>query len=181
MASARTSPPETRQSARSARASVYSVNSSICCIRRTEGNRGAMRKTILNCAYCGTTWGVSNTSSAKKLETRHLVSYKQSNSLRDQVVVGVADDFDAGEFADGQVAADVDAAVDVRRVGFAARNKIAALELTGMFVGTPDQAVFPGADASVLEFFGTGFAFYQDVDFAANERFRNLHGDFVLG
>ena len=45
------------------------------------------------------------------------------NRLGNQVVVRVADDFDLGEFANGQFAADVNAAVNVRRVGFAAAHQ----------------------------------------------------------
>ncbi len=59
-----------------------------------------------------------------------------SSGLGDEVVVGVADDFDAGEFGDGELAANVDAAVNVGRVGFAAGDEVTAFQVGEMGVRT---------------------------------------------
>jgi hypothetical protein len=45
------------------------------------------------------------------------------NRLGDQIVIRVADDFDFGEFANGQLAPHINPTVNVRRVRFAASDK----------------------------------------------------------
>src|SRR5687768_8630446 len=51
------------------------------------------------------------------------------NRSRNQVIIRVSNDADAREFAGGQlVAANINASIDVRRVGFAARDHVFAFE-----------------------------------------------------
>ena len=49
-----------------------------------------------------------------------------SGRFGDQIVIGVADDFDLGEFSDRQFPADINASVNVRRIGLAAGDQIVA-------------------------------------------------------
>ena len=53
---------------------------------------------------------------------------KELNRFTDQVVVGVTDDSDLREVAEGKFAFDVDAAINVGRVGFAAGDEIATAQ-----------------------------------------------------
>src|ERR1039458_8296631 len=68
----------------------------------------------------------------------------------DQIVIGVADDLDAGELAQGQFPANINPSVNVGRVRLAARDqKTAAPAGAGRLHfcgggGGPDQAVLPG-------------------------------------
>ena len=68
------------------------------------------------------------------------------NRFGNQIVIRVADDPDLGELADGQRTlrgADVNAAVNVRRIRLAARDEVNALHLRRVPVGFADEAVFP--------------------------------------
>ena len=66
------------------------------------------------------------------------------NRFGNQIVIRVADDFDFGELADGKFAtANVNAAVNVRRIRLAARDEVNALHLRRVPVGFADEAVFP--------------------------------------
>ena len=44
--------------------------------------------------------------------------------LGNQIIIRVADDFDAGKFANWHLATNVNPAVNVRRVGFASRDEV---------------------------------------------------------
>src|SRR5688572_15716657 len=99
----------------------------------------------------------------------------------DQIVIRMADNFHAGKFTDGQFATDIDTAVNVRSVGFGAGDQIFAMELLAVRVFAADQAVFPGVDVGFLQITGRGGAFDQDVENAADEGFRDLLGDLMLG
>src|ERR1017187_4387390 len=107
-------------------------------------------------------------------------SAKAVARFSNQIVIGVADDLHLRELAKGQLAAHIDPAIDVRRVGFAAGDLEAALELGRMLFRAPDEAVFPGANASALEFIRAGRLLDQHFDSAPNEQSGPLHRDFML-
>jgi len=65
----------------------------------------------------------------------------------------VADDFDLGEFSHRQFPAHINAAVNVRRIRFAARHEVNAFHLRRVLVGLADEAVFPGTDIRTLQLF----------------------------
>jgi hypothetical protein len=46
-----------------------------------------------------------------------------SGRLGNQIVIRMADDFDAGKFANRQFATNINPSVNVRRIGFTASNK----------------------------------------------------------
>ena len=48
---------------------------------------------------------------------------EELSSFGNQILIRMADDFDAGKFANGQFAAHVDPSVNVRRIGFAASGE----------------------------------------------------------
>ncbi len=52
----------------------------------------------------------------------HATVVKQSNRLGNQIVIGVTDDFNRGKIANRQFSRNINATVNVRRVGFAAAN-----------------------------------------------------------
>jgi hypothetical protein len=62
---------------------------------------------------------------------------KELNRLGDQVVVGVTDDADLGKIAERKFGFEVDAAVYVGGVGFAAGDEVAAAQ------GTPHPGPLP--------------------------------------
>ena len=65
------------------------------------------------------------------------------NLFGNQIVIGVADDFDFRKFANRQLAAHINTSINVRRIGFAASDEIMALHLARVLVGFANQAVFP--------------------------------------
>src|ERR1700757_458914 len=79
-----------------------------------------------------------------------------SNRDGNQVIIGVADDFHASKLAERQPAADINAAINIGRVGFTARNQIAPAQLIGMAVSATDQAVLPRMNPGAPEFLGAG-------------------------
>ena len=101
--------------------------------------------------------------------------------LGNQIVVRVADDFDSGEFADRQLAAHVNASVNVRRIGFAAANKVIDLS-SGWHDGSVSRIKPCSHELTFApcKLFRVRLAFDENLDFAADKRFGNLHGDFVL-
>src|ERR1039458_1313359 len=107
---------------------------------------------------------------------------KRAASARfsNQIVIGVADDLYLRELAKGRLAAHIDPAIDVGRVGFATGDLEAALELGWMLFRAPDEAVFPGANAGAFEFIRRGRLLDQHFNSAPNERSSHLHRDFML-
>jgi hypothetical protein len=65
-----------------------------------------------------------------------------SGRLSDQIIIRVADDFHPGKLAQRQLAADIDPAVYVRCVGFAAGDQKTGLERRSVLVSSTNQAVF---------------------------------------
>jgi len=65
------------------------------------------------------------------------------NRLGNQIIIGVADDFDLGEFSHRQFPTHINASVNVRRIRLAARDEVNALHLRRVPVGFADEAVFP--------------------------------------
>ena len=80
----------------------------------------------------------------------------------------------------GKFAANVNASVNVRRIGFATGDEVIAFHLRSVFVRLADQAVFPGTDIRALQLFRVRFAFDEHLDFATDKGFGNLHGNLVL-
>src|SRR4051812_25870537 len=105
-------------------------------------------------------------------------SQRSSRRLRNQVVVGVADDLDRGEFAHGKLALDVNAPVDVGSIGFAPRYEVTAAKFCG--VTHADVAMFPGIDLRIVKFARGGLVFGQDLQLTANVRAGHARCDFML-
>src|SRR5262245_826735 len=103
-----------------------------------------------------------------------------SNRDANQVIIGVADDFHTGKLAEWQPAADINAAINVWRIGFASRHKVAAAKLRCVAIGTANQAMLPRMNAGTLEFFGAGLGLDEHFDCAAHKTFRDLACDFAL-
>jgi Zn-dependent protease len=98
---------------------------------------------------------------------------------RNQIVICVPDDSHARELSRHRLPAQIDAAVDVRRVGLAARHPIPPpAGGDGRRTGAgADQAVLPRTDLSRFQIPRARFAFDQHHGLAADPRGGNLPGD----
>jgi Zn-dependent protease len=99
---------------------------------------------------------------------------------RDQVVIRVPNDARARELSRRGLAAQIDAAIDIRRVGLAARDPITLPPVRrqgGRSRGGADQTVLPGADLGRFQITRARLAFDQHHSLAADTRSGNLPGD----
>src|SRR5437879_3824608 len=83
------------------------------------------------------------------------------NLFCQQIVVGVPNNFHAREFPERQLASNVNAPIDIRRIGLPARNEKAPLEIRCVLLFTADETVFPGTNARALYFLSTRLFFNQ--------------------
>src|SRR5439155_14702494 len=104
-----------------------------------------------------------------------------SSRLGDQVVIRVADDFNKGKFTRRLLPAHINAAINVRRVRFAAGDEITSrVEGRTSSAGFANQAVFPGKHVGVAEFVRAGFLLDQNFNGPADKRCANPSGDLEL-
>ena len=66
------------------------------------------------------------------------------------------------KFAHGKRAFDINPAIDIRSVGLAARNQIAATQLLLFIIGRADQAMLPGVNSGALQLPGGSSPFHED-------------------
>src|SRR5260221_8715544 len=86
----------------------------------------------------------------------------------DQIVIRMADDLYACEFARRGIPADVDPAINIRRVCFPSSHEVISLQLGGMLVRASNKPVFPRINSGAAKLFGTGFLFDQHPQGSAN-------------
>lgn len=99
---------------------------------------------------------------------------------RDQVVISVPNEFHANELSCLRLSAQIDPAINIRRVGLAARHPItlAPPHADGRRAsGGADQTVLPRSDLGCFQIPPGRLAFDQDRGFAADARGGNLPGD----
>src|SRR5260370_4313573 len=104
-----------------------------------------------------------------------------SRGFGDEIIIGMSDHLDGGEFAHRQVAARVNPAVNVGSIGLpASDDRGLGLEFGARRSGGANQAGFPGDAVGVLELLRAGFVFDQHLDRAANEGCADCPGDLEL-
>lgn len=107
-----------------------------------------------------------------------LIPRDQLQRPRDQVVISVPDNSHPHELSRHRLSAQIDAAIDVRRVGLAARHPIPPVGGDGRRRGGgTDQAVLPRTHLSRFQIPRPRLAFDQDHGLAADVRGGNLPGD----
>src|SRR6266540_1791651 len=98
-----------------------------------------------------------------------------------QVIIGMADDADAGEFAQGQLAANMNPAVDVGRVGFGAgQSEVPSSGFRVPSFEFAEQAVFPRKYAGTVELFCAGPPLDEHLERATDNGFAHGAGNFLL-
>ena len=102
-----------------------------------------------------------------------LISHELLHRRRDQVVISMTDDFHARELSRHRFPAQIDAAIDVRRVGLAARHPVSSRSANGVAlpsVGGADQSMFPRSDLRRVQILRPSLTLDQDHGLAADAR-----------